>query len=80
MDIATVQAKMPGVVLMGNVPPVDVMVRGTPQETASWAQECIRKTEGHRFILSAGGGASPGTLPETVDALARVAMATNMKP
>jgi len=80
MDIATVQAKMPGVVLMGNVPPVSVMVRGTPQETASWAQECIRKTEGHRFILSAGGGASPGTLPETVDALARVAMASNMKP
>ena len=76
MDISAVQAKMPGTVLMGNVPPMNIMVRGTPQEAASWAQECVRKTGGRRLILSAGGGVSPGTLPETIDALARVARAS----
>ena len=44
-----------------------------PSEAASWAQECVRKTGGRNLILSAGGGVSPGTLPETIDALARVA-------
>jgi len=79
MDIASVQAKMPGVALMGNVPPMSIMARGTPQETASWAEDCVRKTGGRRLILSAGGGASPGTLPETIDALARVAMTARME-
>ncbi len=76
LDIATVQARMSGIALMGNVPPLTVMARGTPKEAEAWAQECIRKTGGRRLILSAGGGASPGTLPETIDALARVAMAS----
>jgi uroporphyrinogen decarboxylase len=79
LDIVTVQAKMPGIVLMGNVPPLSIMARGTPEEAESWARECVRKTGGHQLILSAGGGASPGTLPETVDALSRVAMATEMR-
>jgi uroporphyrinogen decarboxylase len=79
LDIATVQAKMPGIALMGNVPPLSIMARGTPEETESWARECVCKTGGHQLILSAGGGASPGTLPETVDALTRVAMATEIE-
>jgi len=79
LDIATVQAKMPGIVLMGNVPPLSVMARGTREETESWARECVRKTGGQRLILSAGGGASPGTLPEAVDALSHVAMVSVSK-
>ncbi len=68
-DIATVQAQMPGIVLMGNVPPLDVMVRGTPEQVTAWARECIEKTGGHNLVLSAGGGVSPGTPPEMIDAL-----------
>ena len=78
LDIATVQSKMPGIALMGNVPPLSVMARGTPEEAESWARDCVRKTGGRRLILSAGGGASPGTLPETIDALSRVAMDTRI--
>jgi uroporphyrinogen-III decarboxylase len=70
---------MPGIALMGNVPPLSIMACGTPEETESWARECVCKTGGHQLILSAGGGASPGTLPETVDALTRVAMATEIE-
>jgi len=80
MDIATVQTKMPRIALMGNVPPLKIMAQGTPQETELWARECVRTTGGRRLILSAGGGASPGTLPETIDALARVAMVTKLRP
>ncbi len=69
MDMAAVQAKMPSVALMGNVPPLDVMARGTPDQVCTWARECIRKTGGRRLILSAGGGVSPGTPPEAIDAL-----------
>ncbi len=71
MDIGDVHEKMPNIALMGNVPPLDVMVRGTPEETEAWARECIRKTGGERLILSAGGGASPGMPAENLDALVR---------
>lgn len=73
IDIATVQTRMPGVALMGNVPPLDVMARGTPEKVEAWARECIRKTGGRGLILSAGGGVSPGTPPEAIDALVNVA-------
>jgi uroporphyrinogen decarboxylase len=72
LDIATVQAKLPGVALMGNVPPRDVMAFGTPQQVEAWARVCIEKTGGRGLILSAGGGVSPGTSPETIDALVKV--------
>ncbi len=69
IDIAEAQAQMPDIVLMGNVPPLDLMVRGTPGQVMDWARDCIHKTTGHGVILSAGGGVSPGTPPEMIDAL-----------
>jgi uroporphyrinogen decarboxylase len=73
MDIAKVQAEMPNIALMGNVSPYAVMVNGTPQEVEDWARECIRKTNKKNLILSAGGGVSPGTPAEAIDALMKVA-------
>jgi uroporphyrinogen-III decarboxylase len=72
LDIAAVQAKMPSVALMGNVPPLNVMARGTPEQVKAWARECVHKTGGRRLILSAGGGVSPGTSPEAIDALVNI--------
>lgn len=48
------------------------VTHGAPAEVAAWAHECVRKTGGRGLILSAGGGVSPGTQPEAIDALARV--------
>ncbi len=76
LDIAAVQAKMPGIALMGNVPPLAVMARGTTQEVESWARDCVRKTDGRGLILSAGGGVSVGAPPEAIDALTMVAYTT----
>jgi uroporphyrinogen decarboxylase len=68
-DIAEAQAQMPNVALMGNVPPLDLLVRGTPAQVSAWARSCVEKTGGRRLILSAGGGVSPDTPPHMIDAL-----------
>jgi uroporphyrinogen-III decarboxylase len=75
MDIGQVKAQMGHrVALMGNVPPLDVGVRGTPSEVMDWAQTCLDKAApGGGMILSFGGGVSPGTPSENIDALLRAA-------
>lgn len=58
------------VVLMGNVPPLDVLARGTPQQVVESVWDCRAAHEGQRrWILSAGGGVSPGTPRENIRAL-----------
>ena len=71
MDLAEVKAKMGHrVALMGNVPPLDIGVRGTPEGVTQWAQTCLEKgAAGGGMILSFGGGVSPGTPVENIDAL-----------
>ncbi len=80
VDIGEAKAKMGHrVALMGNVPPLDMGVRGTPAEVAQWARECLDKgAPGGGMILSFGGGVSPGTLVENIDAL--VAAARDWSP
>lgn len=75
IDIAEAKAKMGHrVALMGNVPPLDVGVRGTPTEVRASALDCLEKAApGGGMILSFGGGVSPGTPPENVDALLEAA-------
>ncbi|HDQ72814.1 MAG TPA: uroporphyrinogen decarboxylase [Chloroflexi bacterium] len=75
MDIGEVKAKMGHrVALMGNVPPLDVGVRGAPADVKQWAKECLDKAApGGGMILSFGGGVSPETPPENVDALLEAA-------
>jgi uroporphyrinogen decarboxylase len=72
-DIAFAQNAMPGIALMGNVPPYSVMAEGTADQVEQFARECIRKTGGRGLILSAGGGVSPGTPASAIDALVRAA-------
>ncbi len=75
MDIGQVKAVMGHrVALMGNVPPLDMGVRGTPAEVMDRARACLDKAApGGGMILSFGGGVSPGTPPENIDALLRAA-------
>ena len=82
MDIAEVKARMGHrVALMGNVPPLDAGVRGTPAAVARWARECLDKgAPGGGMILSFGGGVSPGTPAENIDALLRAAREWKNEP
>jgi len=62
------------VTLMGNVAPLDLLARGTPEDVKSKAEYCIRATNG-RLILSAGGGVSSGTPADNIQALLDAARA-----
>ena len=54
------------VALMGNVPPLDVGVRGTPDEVTASARACLAQgAPGDGMILSFGGGIAPGTRRKT---------------
>jgi uroporphyrinogen decarboxylase len=79
LDISEVYSKVGDrMLLMGNIPPLEVLVEGTPEEVKSYALGCIHKTGGGRsLILSAGGGVSPGTPAENIDALVEVIKLTN---
>jgi uroporphyrinogen decarboxylase len=75
LDIREVKNRMGHrVALMGNVPPLDLGVRGTPQEVYRSARGCLEQAApGGGMILSFGGGVSPGTPPESIDALRQAA-------
>jgi uroporphyrinogen-III decarboxylase len=73
MDVDEVRAVMGHrVALMGNVPPLDIGVRGSPADVMNSARACLdRAAPGGGMILSFGGGVSPGTPAANVDALLR---------
>ncbi len=61
----------PHMCIQGNVPPVDVMRLGTPQDVLRSARECIRKAydSPNRFVLTSGCQMPVGTPPENMTAL-----------
>ncbi|MHB8952357.1 MAG: uroporphyrinogen decarboxylase family protein [Pirellulaceae bacterium] len=64
----------PEMCLMGNVPPLDVLVRGTPEMVRQSVSECRRAHPSSKgWLLSAGGGTSPGTPGENIHALVAAA-------
>ena len=71
-DIADACARLGGrMTLMGNVPPLDIGVRGSPEQVEQAARDVLRKADGHPLILSVGGGVSPGMPAANIRALAR---------
>jgi uroporphyrinogen decarboxylase len=55
---------------MGNIPPLEVLTQGTPEEVREAAKACIQSHGGRKgLLLSAGGGVSPGTPAANIRAL-----------
>jgi uroporphyrinogen-III decarboxylase len=70
LDIAEVERRTGGrMCLMGNVPPLDLGVRGTPDQVREAALDVLRKMQGRNLILSLGGGVSPGMPKQNIEAL-----------
>jgi uroporphyrinogen decarboxylase len=70
-DISEVKSRLGNrMCLMGNVNPLEVGVRGTPDEVFN-ATACIEKSGGEGIILSVGGGTSPGMPKENILAMQR---------
>jgi uroporphyrinogen-III decarboxylase len=64
----------PSLCLMGNVAPLDVLVRETPEAVALAARDCLSSHANRPgLILSAGGGTSPGTPAANLHALINAA-------
>jgi uroporphyrinogen decarboxylase len=62
LDVLEAREKTGGkLCLMGNVNPLELGTRGTPEEVKTAALEILRKTGGDGVILSMGGGVSAGT-------------------
>ncbi|MEW5870180.1 MAG: uroporphyrinogen decarboxylase family protein [Chloroflexota bacterium] len=70
LPLADVIAKTQGkLALMGNVPPLQIGVFGSPEQVYQAATECLKNGVAGHLILSFGGGVSPGTPPENIAAL-----------
>lgn len=70
MDIAEVRESTGRkLCLMGNVNPLDIGVRGAPEQVKQAALEVLAKTRGEGVILSLGGGVSPGMPAANITAL-----------
>jgi uroporphyrinogen-III decarboxylase len=64
------EAAGPSVVLLGNVPPRDVLAAGTPEQVRRSVAEMLEPVDDRRrIIVSCGGGVSPGTPSDNIDAL-----------
>jgi uroporphyrinogen decarboxylase len=69
-DIAEVKERVGDrICLMGNVNPLEVGVRGTPEEVREATLEVLEKSGGEGIILSVGGGTSPGMPRENIIAM-----------
>lgn len=70
-DISTVRGLVGDkVCLLGNVPPLEVLALGTPEEVSRETLDCLNKhTSRKGIILSVGGGTSPGTPKENIQAM-----------
>lgn len=63
----------PEIVLMGNLPPLDLLVRGTPDEVRRATEELMGKIgRCGPLLVSPGGGVSPGTPIENLKALVEI--------
>jgi uroporphyrinogen-III decarboxylase len=59
--------------LMGNVPPLDLGARGTPDQNHAAAMKAMIEAGEHPLILSWGGATTTGISPDNVRALVRAA-------
>jgi uroporphyrinogen decarboxylase len=61
LDLSEVRRRTGGkICLMGNVPPLDLGVRGTPEEVKTATLNLLQKAGSEGVIVSVGGGVSTG--------------------
>ena len=65
--------------LMGNVNPLEVSVRGTPEEVRDATLDVLEKSGGEGIILSVGGGTSPGMPRQNIQAMVKALDEYNAK-
>jgi len=72
LEAGEVQRRVAGRMrLMGNVNPLEIGVRATPEEVRQATLRVLERTGGQGLILSLGGGISPGMPGENIKAMAQ---------
>lgn len=67
----------PSLTLLGNIPPRDVLAKGSPDDVCAAVKKLLAETRDHsRLILSCGGGMPPGVSTENIQAFLEAAEAT----
>ena len=79
-DISEVKSRIGDrMCLMGNVNPLEIGVRGTPEEVFDATMDVLEKSGGEGIILSVGGGTSPGMPRENILAMQKALEEFNAK-
>ena len=79
-DIEEVKSRVGDrICLMGNVNPLEIGVRGTPEEVFDATMDVLEKSGGEGIILSVGGGTSPGMPRENILAMQKALNEYNAK-
>jgi len=60
------------IIVMGNVSPLEVLLKGNEEVVRKASLQCIREGKTH-LILSSGGGMAPGTPKENIKAMVNAA-------
>ncbi len=79
-DIEEVKSRVGDrICLMGNVNPLEIGVRGTPEDVFDATMDVLEKSGGKGIILSVGGGTSPGMPRENILAMQKALNEFNAK-
>jgi uroporphyrinogen decarboxylase len=71
----------PDIVLMGNLPPLELLVRGSVEKVRQETKKILRKIPDiGPALISAGGGVSPGTPIENLQAMAEAVRVHKINP
>ena len=69
VDIVEFRKALPDTVLGGNIPPIEVMMHGTPDDVKAKVRHCFETAgQNGKFVLCTGGSMSENTKPENIDA------------
>lgn len=80
-DLAEARRQLGGsVAILGNLPPLELLTRGTPETVRAETEKLLSRFHPDRgFLLSVGGGASPGMPGENLKAMLAALEAYNRK-
>jgi MtaA/CmuA family methyltransferase len=76
VDMGDARARMPGQVLLGNIEPVGVLLKGTPERVTAGLEACHRAV-GPRYIVGAGCEVPRDTPEANIRAMCRFAADTS---
>lgn len=80
LDVNEVRRRTAGkICLMGNIPPLEIGTRGTPQEVKTAVRDLLQKAGREGIILSVGGGVSPGMPGANILAMAEAVREFNSR-